>query len=67
MNKNIWKILDKLLVRNMQYNSTGGNTMKTLITASKQSVEELRGEAELILDVIIESYNGHDVYYVLYI
>ncbi len=41
--------------------------MKALITSSMTQVTELAKHISLILDVKVSQFNGHDLFYVLYV
>ena len=44
-----------------------GNIMKALITSSRLQVTELAKHISLILDVKVSEFNGHELFYVLYV
>lgn len=41
--------------------------MKALVTSSMIQVTELAKHISLILDVKVSQFNGHDLFYVLYV
>lgn len=41
--------------------------MKALITSSMAQVTELAKHISLILDIQVSQFNGHDLFYVLYV
>lgn len=41
--------------------------MKALVTSSKEKVTELAKHITIILDVTVSEFNGHELFYVLYV